>query len=708
MQRARAGVDTSAERGPPFTTFRRRIMLVTRPQPARRPARLLAATLAALAVVTAGGALLGAVAAPTSVRAAGVDDNDWLSILNIYRAQSGLRPVAANTAWDGGTRNHSCWMLLNGIAHDEAPGTPGYTPDGDQAGNSSNVAVSSVEATTAKGHIGLWMSGPFHAIGILRPNLTQSSYGQCSTATNPSTTSWRSTATLDVIRGLAAGAKPTAPIVFPGNGATTSLTKFVAESPDPRTFCGWTGRNVGLPLLAMMPSTVASATASVTGPNGPVTTCVLHGANTTGIASSILGGDNAIVILPDAPLVTGQYHVTVASNAGPADWTFNVDPNAPLVPAEAAPSNTRILAAPTAFRSVTPFRFADSRIGQTVGRLPAGQPVRIQIAGSQGIPADATAVSANFTVAEPDGPGYLTIYDCAATVPQVSTLNYRAGEVIANQAVVALDSGTLCAYSYAGAHLIIDVNGYVAPSATSTFVPVEPRRLADTRATGALQPGGTLRIAVAGGASPAPLGSDAVSLNLTATDASADGWVRTFPCDAAEPGVSNVNVRQGGVRANSVIVPTAADGTICVTSNIATNIIIDITGYFGSTGGHRFLPLSPIRLADTRSFQASLNPVDPGRPLAAGAVLRVAIAGTRGIPADAQSASLNVVALDGPNSGWLRVVPCGASSDVSNVNYVDPAPVANGANVKLSADGAVCVTSSQTTHVIVDVNGVWV
>ncbi|MET0661789.1 MAG: CAP domain-containing protein [Ilumatobacteraceae bacterium] len=653
------------------------------------------------------GVTVAAVDGPATTHAAGVDANDWLSIVNIYRAQSGLRPVTANGSWDAGTRNHSCWMLLNGIAHDEAPGTPGYTTEGDEAGNSANVAVSSVEAATAKGNIDLWMSGPFHAVGILRANLTQSSYGQCSTATNPSATTWRSAGTLDVIRGLAPGGRPSTPIVFPGNGATTSLTRFVAESPDPRTFCGWSGQSVGLPLLALMPAGVSSAGASITGPNGPVATCVLHGANTTGIASSILGGENAIVIVPNAPLVAGHYSVAVTSDAGPVDWTFDVDPNAPLAPAEAAPSNATVLGSPTPFRSVTPFRFADSRLGHTLTRLPAGQPVRIQIAGVQRIPADVTALSANFTVAEPDAPGYLTIFNCAASVPQVSTLNYRPGEAIANQAVVALDRGALCAYSYAGAELIIDVNGYVTPSATSTFVPVDPRRLADTRSSGPLQPGSVLRLVVEGGASPAPLGSDAVALNLTATDAADDGWVRAFPCDAAEPGSSNVNVRRGGVRANSVIVPTAADGSICVTSNVTTNVIADITGYFGPSVGHRFVPLSPIRLADTRSFQAQLNPVDPGRPLAAGAVLRVQVAGHRGIPAGARAASLNLVALDSAEGGWLRVVPCGTPSDVSNLNYLDAAPVANGANVKLSADGAVCVTASQTSHVIVDINGVW-
>ena len=158
--------------------------------------------------------------------------DDWLGIVNVYRAQSGLPPVSANPAWSSGAKNHSCWMLLNGIAHDETPGTPGYTTDGDQAGNSGNVAVSSNASATPRSHIDLWMTGPFHAIGILRPSLQQAAFGICANAQN-SATPWKSAATLDVVRGTNWSApKPAAPVVFPGNGTTTSLTRFIAEALD--------------------------------------------------------------------------------------------------------------------------------------------------------------------------------------------------------------------------------------------------------------------------------------------------------------------------------------------------------------------------------------------------------------------------------------------------------------------------------------------
>jgi Cysteine-rich secretory protein family len=675
---------------------------------ATRPSRSLRRLTVALATVISSAALIGLQAQPSAVRAGGVDPYNWLAVLNTYRAQSGVAPVSENGAWAAGTTNHSCWMLLNGIAHDEAPGTPGYSAEGDAAGNSSNVAVSSVAATTPKGHIDLWMSGPFHAIGILRSSLTQASYGQCASPPNPTATSWKSAATLDVIRGTSSTPNPSTPIVFPGNGATTSLTRFVAESPDPRSFCGWTGRSVGLPLIALMPSPLTSATATLTGPNGPVGTCVLTGANTSGVASSILGGDHAVVVVPDAPLVSGTYTVSVSSTAGAANWTFNVDPNAALAPPETLLTDTAILDVATAFESITPYRFADSRVGQAITRLRAGQQVRIQVAGQQGLPTDVTAISANFTIAEPSGDGYFTAFNCSSSQPQVSTLNFRAGEVIANQALVPLDAGALCVYSHTDADLIIDVNGYAARSANARFVPIDPKRLMDSRNSVPLEPGTVMRVVAAGNGSGVPAGSRAVALNLTAVDATGDGWIRVFPCDAAEPGVSNVNVRPGGVRANSVIVPAAADGSVCLTGNVTTHVIVDVTGWFGNTSGNSFIPLSPLRLADTRSYQASLNPAANAQPLVPGTVLRVQVAGSRGIPAGVRAASVNLVALDSQFSGWLRVVPCGTPSDVSNLNYLDPAPVANGANVKLSDDGAICVTASQTVHVIVDVNGVWI
>lgn len=666
-------------------------------------------TTTALGVATFGTALvLGAASGVATASGPGPDD--WLGIVNTYRAQSGLSPVSENPVWSAGARNHSCWMLLNGIAHDEIPGTPGYTVDGDQAGNSGNVAVSSNPSATTRGHIDLWMSGPFHAIGILRPSLQQSAYGLCA---NPGASQWRSGATLDVVRGNNWNApKPASPVVFPGNGATTSLTRFIAESPDPRTFCGWGAQSVGLPLIVMMPSAVSAATATLNGPNGPVPTCVLHRANTSGVASSILGGENAVVVVPASPLVPGTYSVAVGSDGGHANWSFHVDPNAPLTAVPAGPpaplADTGALSSEMPFQPVTPFRFADSRSNLMLGRLPANQQVRLRIAGQRGLPNDMTAVSANFTGVGAPAAGYLTASNCAEANPSFSTLNYAAYDGVPNQAIIPLDNGDICLFSSEATDIVIDINGYVSSSAQQIFIPVSPKRLYDSRSIAQpLRPGQVLRVQVEGGASPAPSEAVAVAVNLTGVNSDQTGWVRAFPCDVAEPEVSSVNPQVGLARANSVIVPTAGDGSICLTSNVTSDVIVDITGWFGNRSGQRFVPLRPTRLADTRQTHPVLNGGAGPVMLVPGRELRVQVAGTRGIPADATAATLNLVAAGSSAAGFLVVVPCGQWSDVSNLNYQGGGAIANGTNVKLDGAGAVCVTTSAPTHVIVDITGVW-
>jgi hypothetical protein len=648
---------------------------------------------------------------PSTTVSASVSPDDWLGIVNAYRIQSGLAPVTEEPSWSLGGQRHSCWMLLNGIAHDEAPGTPGYTPEGDAAGNNGNVAVSSGAAATARNHIDLWMTGPFHAIGLLRSSLTRTGFGMCANSANTAT-QWRSAATLDVLRGLNSTIRRTAPVVFPGNGATTSLTRFIAETPDPRAFCGWSGRTVGLPLIALMPSSFPGAVATLNGPTGPVSTCVLTAGNTSGVASSILGGDNAVVVVPSAPLTAGTYGASVTTHNGQTvSWTFNVDPNAVLSPTPPPPPaplpSTAPLGPELPIQHVTPFRLVDSRIGLGVSRLPAGQQIRVRIAGQRGLPADMSAVSANFTATEAVGGGYLTASNCAEANPSVSTLNFTNGDAVANQAIIPLDRGDVCLFSSVATDVIVDVNGYVSPAANRTFTPVTPKRVLDTRGTGPLVAGAVLRVEVEGGVSPAPHSAVAVAVNLTSTRSNQTGWVRAVPCGVPDTEVSSLNPRVGRDQANSVIVPTAADGTICISGNVTTDLVLDVTGWFGESTAQQFVPVTPLRLLDTRSSHPGLNDGGTPRMLEPGRQLRVQVAGARGIPAAARAATLNLVATNGPGAGWLQVVPCGTGSDVSTLNYPGVQAVANGTNVMLDATGGVCIVTSTPTHVIVDVNGVW-
>jgi hypothetical protein len=213
------------------------------------------------------------------------------------------------------------------------------------------------------------------------------------------------------------------------------------------------------------------------------------------------------------------------------------------------------------------------------------------------------------------------------------------------------------------------------------------QRLLDTRSGGPLTAGATATV------SAASLGSGtAVAVNLTLTEATADGYLTAWPCGEERPFVSNLNAGRGETRANQAVVPLAADGTLCVFSYGGGHVIVDAVGLFASGAGSQFQPLTPSRLLDTRT----------GNPVAAGTVAEVTA------PAGASAVALSVVATEGAAAGYLTAYPCGEQPPVaSTVNHLAGQTIANGAIARVGTNGKVCVFSFATTHLIVDVTGVF-
>ena len=635
-------------------------------------------------------------------------DAEWLTVVNYFRAMAGLGPVTEDPAMSTGATSHSCYMLFNGISHDEVPGQPGYTPEGDNAGNSGNVAVSSVFNATARSHLELWMTGPFHAIGVLRPNLQSVGFGKCD---NPATAPWKSGATLNVLGGLGPATPLAAPILFPGNGTTTSLHRFVTETPNPVSLCGWTGA-AGLPIIAMMPEGFAgNPTATLNGSGAGIESCVLSSQNTTGVAQQILAGNNAVIVLPRVELAPDKYSVTVSTSSRNVAWTFTVDPTAATgiqpVPIT-LPLGTRKGAT---LQPVTPVRIVDTRSNLGATKLAGTLAKRIQVTGLAGVPAGAQAISANFTITGAAGGGYLTVWNCSPDRPVVSTLNFAAGEAVPNGASVPLDSaGGVCVFSSVSADLVVDLNGFYASDGAGRFASVTPSRLMDTRAgVGAprLMAGSVTALRVTGVAD-VPAGAGLVSLNVTSVDPAQAGFVTVYPCGTPLPTASSLNPVPGRVKPNVVLAPVADDGTICLFTSTDVELIVDITGYIAEAAALRFSPAAPFRLTDTRDLnRPEMNAGTAGDPAAAGQVLVIQVAGSRGIAPGAKAVSANFTVTGGVAAGFLTAWPCGARPATSTVNYTTGEAIANGAQMPLSASGQLCVFVSNDAHVVIDVNGWW-
>lgn len=208
-------------------------------------------------------------------------------------------------------------------------------------------------------------------------------------------------------------------------------------------------------------------------------------------------------------------------------------------------------------------------------------------------------------------------------------------------------------------------------------------------------PAGTeLRIPI-----PDAAGTAAVALNLTTTDPRATGFLAAYPCGGDRPEVSNHNHRRAETRAAAAIVAvpqTGPDaGTVCVFTHTDTHVIVDITARFPTGSG--VIPLVPQRLDDTRASA-------PGGPHPAGVELRVPVLGRAGVPADARAVAVNLTATDARAPGFASVVPCGSPlPSTSNLNYGTSGATPNLAIVAPGDDGAICVTASTDTELIIDV-----
>ena len=76
-------------------------------------------------------------------------------------------------------------------------------------------------------------------------------------------------------------------------------------------------------------------------------------------------------------------------------------------------------------------------------------------------------------------------------------------------------------------------------------------------------------------------GVSAVSLNVTAVNPVAAGYINVYACGALEE-VSSLNFEAGQTVANVVLAPVSVSGTICLYSSVATDVIIDINGWIGA------------------------------------------------------------------------------------------------------------------------------
>lgn len=187
-----------------------------------------------------------------------------------------------------------------------------------------------------------------------------------------------------------------------------------------------------------------------------------------------------------------------------------------------------------------------------------------------------------------------------------------------------------------------------------------------------------------------------------------DGSTYTFVVRAQSATGLGAQVSTGPV----VIAPAPTTTTTTTVSSSSTTSTTTLATIVAPVVVNAYNPITPVRLADSRSVGAGASSVD-GREIATGrlgggSTRSVPVAGRGGVPASGAGAvALNVTVVDPSAPGYLTVFPSGAGRpNASNINFVAGQTVPNMVIAKLGADGAINVTNALgSIDVIVDVVG---
>ncbi len=367
------------------------------------------------------------------------------------------------------------------------------------------------------------------------------------------------------------------------------------------------------------------------------------------------------------------------------------------------------------YHPLSPARLLDTRtgVGAPSARLGPKGSVDLKVTGVGGVPAaGVTSVVLNVTATNASGPqSFLTVWPKGTTRPLASNLNFTAGVPVPNLVTARVgDGGTVSIFNDLGTvDVVADVQGWytnAADAVGSSYVPVNPARVLDTRAGSPVGAGAFIQLQVAGAGGVPATGARAVVLNMTVDRASGpESFLAVWPSGTPRPVASNLNFASGPATTNLVVALLGPDGKVNIYNNLGSvDVIADVAGWFAvpasPPAGSNYFGLSPARVLDTRT--------GAGSRLGAGATLDLTVAGAGGVPPSGASAVvLNVTAAapTAPDS-YLTLFPAGTVRPLaSNLNFNAGEIVPNLVVVRVQ-NGKVSIYNNQgATHVIADVQG---
>ena len=235
-----------------------------------------------------------------------------------------------------------------------------------------------------------------------------------------------------------------------------------------------------------------------------------------------------------------------------------------------------------------PARVLDTRL--THAPLGPTGSVTVRVAGTTvggtAVPADATAVVVNLAAVLGTSPSFLQAYPTGQARPNTSNLNFPAGRVIANRAVIPVDpaTGSITVYNSEGTvDVLVDMAGWFSgggPADTTgyQYTPQQPHRVFDTRdgtgvVVGPIGPGGARTV---------PLGvtAPAVAANVTVLNATTYSYLGAYPTLPATPSTSDINFQVGDILPNLAITALSGSSFTVYNSAGSVDVFVDVEGIY--------------------------------------------------------------------------------------------------------------------------------
>jgi hypothetical protein len=397
---------------------------------------------------------------------------------------------------------------------------------------------------------------------------------------------------------------------------------------------------------------------------------------------------------------TGHIHISFSEAGATGSTSFFsevIDGRIPQPPMPPAPTLSQQVAAtfPSFTVSATGLRLSSvgaNRLLDTRNTSPIEPGVVTRAFVSSQV-AGATAVSLGVTLINPSGDTFLSVAGGTNAV-STSSVNAKANTVRANQTLVSLTSGVASMRTTQRAHVIIDEQARFSANGSAGFTALGPTRLLDTRNGQSLAAGEVRTVSLA--ALGVPATAVAAQLGLVAIPRGQPGFISVIPCGE---GVSTSAVNFDGVQiASSSALGAVRNGNICIFSNVAADVIVDVAGYFAA-GGASLSLTEPARILDTRSGEGGWLGM-----AGAGQVLRIELSSMPGWQGSS-AVAFNLTSTDGREQNFVRVWDCAGDPQHSNLNGTPGTAVATFGVVRSA--GSLCVMSTAPQHLILDLVGVY-